>query len=184
MPENMSYGTLRIQVISRLGIVPIPGAILIISSTDGPAMNDITLTTDVSGISEIITLPAPAVEYSMNSDQEIRPYAIYNLEVIAQGYEPVFIQGMEILPGELALQQVVMNPLEISDETEETILIPPHTLYGDYPPKIPEAEIKPLPESGEIVLSRAVIPEYIIVHDGVPDDASAPNYWVKYTDYI
>ncbi|MBQ8327952.1 MAG: peptidoglycan-binding protein, partial [Lachnospiraceae bacterium] len=50
--------------------------------------------------------------------------------------------------------------------------------------KIPEAEIKPMPETGEIVLSRVVVPEYIIVHDGVPSDNTAPNYWVKYTDYI
>ena len=66
----------------------------------------------------------------------------------------------------------------------ESVVIPEHTLYGDYPPKIPEAEIKPIEETGEIVLSRVVIPEYIVVHDGVPDDASAQNYYVKYRDYI
>lgn len=39
-------------------------------------------------------------------------------------------------------------------------------------------------ETGEIVLSRVVIPEYVVVHDGVPTDSSAPNYYVRYTDYI
>ena len=39
-------------------------------------------------------------------------------------------------------------------------------------------------ESGEIVLSRVVIPEYVIVHDGAPSDSSARNYWVRYRDYI
>lgn len=63
-------------------------------------------------------------------------------------------------------------------------MIPDHTLYGEYPPKIPEDEIKPMDESGEIVLSRVVIPEYVIVHDGLPQDSSAPNYYVRYTDYI
>ena len=29
-----------------------------------------------------------------------------------------------------------------------------------------------------------VIPEYVIVHDGVPTDTSAQNYWVRYKDYI
>lgn len=184
MPENTSFGTLRVQVMATLGIIPIPDALLSLSSSDDSGMTNYAFTTDESGLSDIITLPAPALEYSLNSDQDVRPYSIFNLEVIAQGYEPVSIQGVEILPGELSLLQVMMNPLEISDETEETIIIPPHTLYGDYPPKLPEAEIKPLPETGEIVLSRPVIPEYIIVHDGVPDDSSAPNYWVKYTDYI
>ena len=64
------------------------------------------------------------------------------------------------------------------------IVIPDHTLFGEYPPKIPEDEIKPTNESGEIVLSRVVIPEYVVVHDGVPDDPTAPNYYVKYRDYI
>ena len=39
-------------------------------------------------------------------------------------------------------------------------------------------------ETGEIVLSRVVIPEFVIVHDGVPSDSTAPNYYVRYTDYI
>ena len=64
------------------------------------------------------------------------------------------------------------------------IVIGPHTLFGNYPPKIAESEIKPVTETGEIVLSRVVIPEYVIVHDGVPTDSTAKNYWVRYRDYI
>ena len=29
-----------------------------------------------------------------------------------------------------------------------------------------------------------VIPEYVIVHDGDPEDPTARNYWVRYKDYI
>jgi len=79
---------------------------------------------------------------------------------------------------------VTLIPLETSTEGEEMIEIGEHTLYGDYPPKIPEEEIKPVDESGEIVLSRVVIPEYVVVHDGLPTDASAMNYYVRYKDYI
>ena len=61
---------------------------------------------------------------------------------------------------------------------------PEHTLVGDYPPKIAESEIKPVRESGEIVLSRVVIPQTIVVHDGPPSNESAPNYYVPYRDYI
>lgn len=39
-------------------------------------------------------------------------------------------------------------------------------------------------ESGEIVLSRVVIPETVVVHTGPPTDASAKNYYVPYKDYI
>lgn len=64
------------------------------------------------------------------------------------------------------------------------IVIPAHTLYGDYPPKIAEAEIKPVNQIGEIVLSRVVIPELIVVHDGSPRDSTAEEYYVPYRDYI
>ena len=64
------------------------------------------------------------------------------------------------------------------------MVIPDHTLYGYYPPKIAEDEIKPVNESGEIVLSRVVVPETIVVHDGTPTDSTAPNYYVPYRDYI
>ena len=67
---------------------------------------------------------------------------------------------------------------------EELFVIPGHTLYEEYPPKIPEEEIKDVDQTGEVVLSRVVIPEYVIVHDGPPSDTSAQNYYVKYKDYI
>ena len=63
-------------------------------------------------------------------------------------------------------------------------MIPGHTLYEEYPPKIAEDEIKPMDETGEIVLSRVVVPEYIVVHDGSPRDSTAKNYYVRYRDYI
>ena len=77
-----------------------------------------------------------------------------------------------------------MRPSDSSETGEERFVIPAHTLYGIYPEKIPEAEIKPVNETGEIVLSRVVVPEYIVVHDGSPRDSTAQNYYVKYKDYI
>lgn len=35
-----------------------------------------------------------------------------------------------------------------------------------------------------MVLDQVVIPEYVVVHDGDPNDTSAPNYWIPYKDYI
>lgn len=181
--ETDSEGTMRIKVASSLGQLPVPGASVTIFYTADPDTAIIRLTTDESGLTEEIELPAPPVQYSLEPS-DVKPYAEYNIEVTAPGYEPVYVFGSELLANELSLQTIRMNPLEVTEEDEKTVVIPPHTLWGDYPPKIPEAEIKPEAETGEIVLSRVVIPEYVIVHDGVPSDSSAPNYWVKYTDYI
>lgn len=180
---DSSYtGGLKISVTSTLGPVPVQDATVSISYT-GMADSIIeTLDTDESGQTEEIELPAPPLEYSLEPESN-RPYSEYNIQVNAPGYEPILISGTQILPDVLALQPIEMIPLDIQG-TEEEIFIPDHTLYGDYPPKIPEDEIKPMDETGEIVLSRVVIPEFVVVHDGVPSDASAPNYYVRYKDYI
>ena len=39
-------------------------------------------------------------------------------------------------------------------------------------------------QTGEIVLSRVVVPEYVIVHDGAPTDYTATDYYIRYRDYI
>lgn len=177
-------GTLQVNVLSALGMIPVENASVVISYAGDPESSLMTLTTDNSGQTPRVTLPTPPVSLSLDPETEIQPYAEYNILITADGYEPVTVSGSQLFSGELALQPVVMNPLEASPDEEKVIIIPVHTLFGDYPPKIPEDEIKPMDESGEIVLSRVVIPEYIIVHDGVPEDNTATNYWVRYKDYI
>lgn len=194
MPENnsnnaqtgtQSLGQLQINVTSSLGLIPVPDATVTISYTGVPGVTVEQLRTDSSGQTAVIELPAPPLEYSMEPEQANQPYSEYNIQVDAPGYESVMVSGTEILPDVTALQPIQMTPLETApSQEEEVIVIPDHTLYGEYPPKIPEDEIKPVDESGEIVLSRVVVPEYVIVHDGVPDDSTASNYYVKYRDYI
>lgn len=181
--EGTDKGRLQINVTSSLGLIPVSGATVTISYTGVPDVTVEKLSTDSSGQTVQVELPAPPLEYSVEPSEQM-PYSEYNIQVDAPGYESVMISGTEILPDVTAVQPIQMIPLETSEEEEETIVIPDHTLYGEYPPKIPEDEIKPLDESGEIVLSRVVIPEYIVVHDGVPDDRTAANYYVRYRDYI
>lgn len=180
--ENADKGRLQINVTSALGAVPIPGAKVAIYYTGEPGQELEEVTTDNSGQTEILELSAPPLEYSVEPS-EPQPYSEYTIEVSAPGYESVEVAGTEILPEVTALQNIRMQPTQEGQEYERFV-IPAHTLFGDYPPKIAEAEIKPINETGEIVLSRVVVPEYIIVHDGVPTDSSAQNYWVRYKDYI
>lgn len=181
--DASNEGGLRIQVTSTLGMIPIADATVTIFYADNLDSPIQTLTTDISGQTPVIELPAPPIEYSLEPGSP-RPYSEYTIQISAPSYETVVISGSEILPDVTSIQPVELPPLEVSNEAEEDINIGPHTLYYDYPPKIPEEEIKPMDETGEIVLSRVVIPEFVIVHDGVPDDSTAPNYYVRYKDYI
>lgn len=139
------------------------------------------LNTDASGQTQTVDLNTPPLAYSLDENNDIQPYANYDVEVDAPGYETENIENVEILAKELAIQNVKMRQVEGNEQ--ENINIPPHTLYYEYPAKIPEDDIKDVSEPGEIVLSRVVIPEYVVVHDGTPS-SNARDYYVTYKDYI
>lgn len=142
------------------------------------------LITDASGQTPTINLPAPPIEYSMEL-AGTRPYSEYDLRVTMDGYEPQFIQGVQVLPETTAFQDIRLQPINGYNTGGRVISIREHTLWGSFPPKTPEDDVKALPPStGFVVLPNIVVPEFIIVHDGRPNDASAPNYWVPFADYI
>ena len=184
MQEATDKGELQINVTSTAGGRPIEDASIAISYTGVPESMLEKVGTDSSGQTEVLELDAPPEEWSLDPTNERQPYSEYTLDISAPGFEPVSIAGTEILANVRAIQNVRMRPSDVGREEEEVFVIPAHTLYGEYPPKIAEDEIKPTNESGEIVLSRVVVPEYIVVHDGSPRDTTATNYYVKYKDYI
>ena len=181
--NNVDKGTLRIHLTNESTGMPVKGARIAISYTGNPSEQIEEVSTDDSGNTEELTLDAPPLEYSMEPSEN-QPYAEYTIHVEAKGYRDITVSAIDILPGEEALQNVEMEAEDAPGDRIDTIVIPAHTLYGDYPPKIPEDEIKPMDESGEIVLSRVVIPEYVVVHDGAPSDSTAANYYIRYRDYI
>ena len=186
MPDMNSFidkGQLQISAVSAEGNVPIDDATIEISPTGEPENVIEQLTTDSSGNSETIDLDAPPVEYSL-SPGDNQPYSEYNLKITAPGYDEVLISGIQILSGQLGLSNIRMTPTVRETVPYNPLVIGAHTLWKLYPPKIAESEIKDIAETGEIVLSRVVVPETIIVHAGPPTDASAPNYYVPYRDYI
>ena len=180
--EAVDTGNLKVRVRAQGREIPIPDADIKISYTGNPGDTLEEVTTDETGQTEKIALKTPPLEYSLEPS-EMQPYSEYTLQISAPGYESITITGAEILSAQTALQEVNLRPLQ-QEQAPDVITIPDHTLYGVYPPKIAEAEIKPMDTSGEIVLSRVVIPEYVVVHDGSPRDTTAENYYVRYRDYI
>ena len=175
-------GQLDVSVVSAATAAPVADAQVSIAYTGDPSGAIEQLTTDNNGQTEAVSLPAPPVEYSLNPDRP-QPYSEYTLTITAPGFDPFQVSGVEVLPLITSLYQARLRPRTRPAE-ESLYVIGPHTLYGDYPPKIAETEIKPVQESGEIILSRVVVPETIVVHDGPPTDRSASDYYVSYKDYI
>ena len=182
----MAQGYLQVDVVSDANNFPVQDADITIAKTETPDEIIEETRTNSSGQTENLPLEAPPLELSLSPEETERPYAEYTIRITAPGFEPFVISGTEVLADATALQGIRLRPLANvpSGEQTETITIPDHTLYGDYLPKIAENEIQPVTETGEIVLSRVVVPQTIVVHDGAPTNASAPNYYVPYRDYI
>ena len=179
-----SRGYLQVDVVNEENSLPVTDAVVTVQEPGEGGRILEELPTDQSGQTEQLELAAPDMALSLESQNTIRPYSVYNLKISAPGYEDAEITGTEILPGVTAIQPVRLRPVKVSASETETVRIPGHTLYETYPPKIAETEVKPVRESGEIVLSRVVVPQTVVVHDGVPTDRSAKDYYVPYRDYI
>lgn len=178
-----SIGMLRFEVLSSMNGTPIANAHITITYTGGSPTVIQDFYTDENGMTDAVDLQAPLLEFSM-APVDNQPYSEYNCRIEADGYEEQFFSGVQIFPGEVAVKKISLRPsVGTTDEYDPTI-IPGHTLWEEFPPKIWEAEIKPMNESGEIVLNQVVVPEYIVVHDGNPSDPTATNYYVLYKDYI
>ncbi|NLZ80494.1 MAG: peptidoglycan-binding protein [Clostridiales bacterium] len=180
--NGAAKGTLQVNTFTVSGHVPIDNATVRISYTGNPEETIEELKTDANGQTEDVELPAPPVELSLDRTNIQQPYSEYNIQIIAEGFDTVVISGAQILADTNATQEIRLLPREVTEGV--VFAIPPHTLYGDFPPKIAEDEIKPVGEPGEIVLSRVVVPEFIVVHDGVPTDSTAQNHYVEFKDYI
>lgn len=179
-----SRGYLQVDVVNEENNFPVTDAVVTVQEPGEGGRILEELPTAQSGQTEQLELAAPDMALSLESQNTIRPYSVYNLKISAPGYEDAEITGTEILPGVTAIQPVRLRPVKVSASETETVRIPGHTLYETYPPKIAETEVKPVRESGEIVLSRVVVPQTVVVHDGVPTDRSAKDYYVPYRDYI
>lgn len=178
-------GMLKVKCCLQDSDVPVDNCKVTIESVEEGNQRTLTLITDSSGLTSVAEVNAPPFEYSMNPSDKA-PYSLYNVTVERQGFEDVYVQGIQIFPQRTALQEI--NLIEKSNNRNtrsDVIVILPNTLFGDYPAKIPENPDKPLPApSSGVVLPSPVIPEFITVHQGSPNDNSAPNYTVQYKDYI
>lgn len=183
---SQSFGSIQVGVFNMGIAMPVNDARVNIFNynADGARNLIYAVSTDSDGQTDVLSLPTPPLDYSLSPDMP-KPFSEYNVEVNADGFENALINNVQIFSGQISIQHIDLIPTGISNNETEVINIPAPTLWGDYPPKIPEEEVKEIPdESGFVVLDQVVIPEYIVVHDGRPNDTSAPNYYVPFKDYI
>ncbi len=121
---NNRRGTARFRTYTARGALPVKGARIVVSREIGGKRHIFyTLTTDESGLSPIISLPAPPKELSESPDSPITPYATYDAQVNAAGYDEVLIRSMPVFDGVQSVQRIALvpsfgQPPEVIDNTE------------------------------------------------------------------
>lgn len=180
-------GRLKIQCFVGDTYIPVDGskATLVPSTGQKGDSKEVNLVTNSSGESQTIELDAPPLEYSQQPSQPT-PYSLYDLRIERDGFQTLVINGVQIFPTQTAIQQCqLIKSNGRGPSRADVINIGPNTLNGNYPEKIPEEVDKPLPPpTSGVVLPKPVVPEFITVHTGTPNNDSAPNYKVLYKEYI
>ncbi|MGL5151911.1 MAG: peptidoglycan-binding protein [Clostridium sp.] len=175
-----SIGQLKVQCFKGNDYIPLDKCTITLKPQDGSKATK--LITDELGYSPTVDLKTPPLIYTENPSDNI-PYSLYDLLIEKEGFKTVSIKGVQVFPDEVAYQRVNMMEAKLGEE--EVIEIDANTLNGNFPSKIPEEVDKPLPPpTSGVVLQKPVVPEYIVVHQGSPNDDSAPNYKVPYKEYL
>ncbi len=106
------FGTLRIRATSASGAIPISGAIIrITGAEEGNTDVKKSLVTDNDGITPKANLPTPRRIYSLTPEEEEVPFALYDVEAVADGYYTKKIFGVAIFSGINAILPINMIPL-------------------------------------------------------------------------
>ena len=181
-PES---GRLQVDVWEADDVMPISNARVRIVPHGNADLMAAEMITDVSGQTPIADLPAPPIQFSLEPEMGYMPYSEYDVTAEMPGYDTVTVEGVQILPDTTSFLRVGLPISENVGGNGATISIDEHTLWGEFPPKIPEDEIKTLPEAtGLVVLPEPVVPEIVVVHDGMPTNRNARRFYVPFADYI
>ena len=192
--SRQSTGSLIIDATTdpALGpLMPLPGIQITVKERTTTGETTIAqLVTNENGQTPTIDLPAPPFELSQEPETGETPYSPYIVEAQGANFIPTQVNGTQIFSTIRSIQPIRLIPSEAAipviasrQEVDEIIIGPP-TLYGDYPPKIPETSVKDTSAPGFIVLPAVIVPEFIVVHAGTPNNNTVPNYTVTYRDYI
>ncbi len=186
----MEQGTLLVKLESAREALPVRGTVTVFQTEDGVRRQIIQFMTDADGLTTPVTLDAPDKALSLMPDSTEQVYAVYDVEVEAQGYSPMLFEGVQVYSGVEAYLPVMMvpifsavdvSPISVSSDTDAASANARQQLIRV---TIPAPALEEESSSGPAPLTTCVfIPQYITVHLGKPQN-SAANETVSFPYYI
>lgn len=134
MTQNDRYvseerGFLTVRVSTAGGAIPLEGASVNIRGGDVDDSAVIyALLTNSDGLTETVSLATPPRSASTSPQDTTPPYAVYNVDVYAEGYVPAFFNNVPVFSGINSVQPAVLvpylegtttSPIRIVTETQD-----------------------------------------------------------------
>ena len=207
----MGSGKLILHVRNGGDSLPIAGAHVVLFNHKGKPMYETH--TDLNGNTDPLELEAPDKALTLDENYKLPPYSEWNVDITHEGFIPLHIKNVEIIDTQTSILPVHLHPkakghVEGQDEyiditpmlpllPEENHQIPhqedrtrqavPAMFMPANPHAVPEhywGNDDEAVETAARVQREVFIPEFITVHLGSPNNASARNVRVPFIDYV
>lgn len=173
----MAIGYLMIQTRIANDAVPLPNVQISVMDDEGRGIYE--LTTDESGEAPLVSLETVDAGLSLNPNYTGNPYVGYDVLARAEGFQPLYLEGVPIYEGETAILPLALIPMQEFVRSTDTMKIsiekPAASRW--------EPHFQQQPMGAPYVLRQVVIPNTITVHLGTPA-AWASNVRVSFPDYV
>lgn len=180
----MPNGTLLIYTAVAEQAAPLPG--VTVEILDESSQSLALLTTDDTGATQPIELPAPDASYSLDINSTVCPYGIYRVVAALPGWHAVTLEGVQIFDGQQTVARISLLPARerlLPLTEQQPIVVPPHKLFTGGGGSGPAPQYPCNPDTSTAVLDQVVVPKKITVHLGRPA-AAASNVSVNFINYI
>lgn len=130
-PELSGIGYLIVKVATAGGAVPIERASVIVRGSELESSGVLlSFLTDRDGLTPKVQLPTVARADSQAPSPAQKPFATYNIDVIAKGYYPQYYQNVPIFDGITAVQNANIIPL--SEGGEKNPYVTEEQIFDEY----------------------------------------------------
>ncbi|GHV01236.1 hypothetical protein FACS1894211_10550 [Clostridia bacterium] len=179
----MEKGYLKINARTAGETLPVSGAKITVMDKSGNVLYEETA--NQNGESRTFALDAPDANLSLKPETAASAYSTYDVLITRSGFADKMVRGVEIVSGQTAVLNADLNLLpKGAANSPEDIYITPPAAAEPTPPQLQEGtDEPPATGRGTRVLPNVIVPDYITVHLGRPDDA-AQNVRVRFSDYI
>lgn len=109
--EEQGTGFITVNVRTAGGALPVEGAVITVRSVNGTESTVVAvMISDAGGTSEIVALPAPPKENSLQPGND-NVCAFYTIDTDREGYYHVTNEKVAVFDGVTAIQQVLLVPI-------------------------------------------------------------------------